>query len=69
MIHFLLALLVFLLIASVLLYCVRLVLVGFAVKQPFYNLAYALCILLLLVTFFFPHELGWTGAPFGWRRW
>ncbi len=69
MIHFLIALIVFLLVAAVVLYCVRLALSGFGVGQPFANLVYALFVLLLLLAFLFPQEMGWTGAPFGWRRW
>ncbi len=67
MIGFLISLLVFALIAGVVLYVAKLVISSLPVTQPFANLAYAAIVLILLVLFL--SEVGWWGAPHGWRHW
>ncbi len=67
MIAFLISLLVFCLIASVLLYVTRLVISSVPVPQPFANIAYAVVLLILLVLFL--NEVGWAGEAHAWRSW
>lgn len=67
MITFLISLLVCCLIASVILYVVRLVLSALGVPQPIARLVYALVVLVLLGVFL--NEIGWMGAPHAWRMW
>ncbi len=67
MISFLISLLVFLLIASVLLYAARLIISAVPVPQPFANIAYAIVLLILLCLFL--NEVGFVGAPHAWRVW
>jgi hypothetical protein len=68
MIELLISLLVFILIASVVLWCIRLALAAIpGGPKPIYNLAYAIVVLILLLLFL--SEIGWAGAPHAWRRW
>lgn len=68
MLEFLISLLVFILIASIVLWCVRLALSALpGPPKPLYNLAYAIVVLILLVMFL--NEIGWAGAPHAWRTW
>jgi hypothetical protein len=65
MISFLISLLVFCLIVSVILWCARLIIAAVPVPQPMANIIYAIVALLLLAMFL--SEVGWLGAPHGWR--
>lgn len=67
MIELLISLLVFLVIASVILYAARLILSSFPVGQPFANIIYAIIVLILLILFL--NEVGWVGTTHGWRKW
>ncbi len=67
MISFLISLLVFCLIASVILYCARLVISTIPVPAPFGNIVYAIVILILLSLFL--NEVGWIGSAHAWRTW
>lgn len=67
MIAFLISLLVFCLIASVLLYVAKLAISALPVPQPFANIAYAIVLLLMLCLFL--SEIGWIGPIHGWRSW
>ncbi len=69
MISFLISLLVFVLVASVVLWCVRLALAAIpGGPKPLHNLAYAIVVLILLCLFL--SEIGWVGpGPHAWRSW
>lgn len=67
MIELLISLLIFLLIASVVLYAVRLVITSIPIPQPFGNILYAIVILIFLCLFL--SEVGWVGHPRAWRSW
>ncbi len=68
MFEVLISLLVFILIASVVLWCVRLALAAIpGGPKPLYNLAYAIVVLILLVVFL--NEIGWVGPHHAWRTW
>jgi hypothetical protein len=67
MISILVALLVFCVIASVLLYVARLVISAVPIPQPFANIAYAIVVLIVLALFL--SEIGWLGSAHAWRVW
>lgn len=67
MVAFLISLLVFVLIAAVILWLVRAVLSAIPGGAPFTNIAYGVVALILLLLFL--SEIGWLGAPHGWRHW
>ncbi len=68
MIEVLVSLLIFILIASVVLWAVRLALAAVpGGPKPIYNLAYAIVVLILLCLFL--NEIGWAGTAHGWRTW
>ena len=68
MIEVLVSLLVFVIIASVVLWVVRIALTAIpGGPKPLHNLAYAIVCLILLLMFL--NEIGWVGPHHGWRTW
>lgn len=67
MVPFLISLLVFILIAAVVLWLVRIILNAIPGGAPFTNIAYGIVALILLLLFL--NEVGWIGSAHGWRRW
>lgn len=67
MIAILITLIVFCIIAGVLCFVARTIIGAFGWTQPWAGVAYALVCLLLLCLFL--SEIGWAGAPHGWRTW
>lgn len=67
MIDVLVSLLVFILIASVVLWVVRTAIAAVGPPKPIYSLVYAIVVLILLGLFL--SEIGWVGAHHGWRTW
>lgn len=67
MVSFLISLLVFVLIAAVILWLTRAIVGSVPAIQPFANIAYGIVALILLLIFL--SEIGWLGAPHGWRSW
>lgn len=67
MVSFLISLLIFVLIAAVILWLVRAILTAVPGGTQFTNIAYGIVALILLIMFL--SEIGWLGAPHGWRHW
>lgn len=65
MIEFLISLIVFCLIASVILWAVRAILGAIPIGPPFAGIIYAAIVLILLLLFL--SEIGWISAPHAWR--
>ena len=61
MISILITLLLYVLVAGVIVYCIGLL----PIPQPWSNVARALVILIVLLVFL--NALGWVGQPYGWR--
>jgi hypothetical protein len=66
-IPFLISLLIFVIIASVLFYIARLIISAIPIPQPWANIAYAIVLLIMLSVFL--SEIGYAGPPHGWRTW